>query len=189
MISSKDRSGYFGASDTDKIIGNWKTATFEKWWLTKLGILHDEFQNDYLLAGTHYEHRILDALGIPIEKDKQIIIEDLKLRVNLDGNTEDTIKEVKTHKEDKPFKVSKKYANQVYVQMFASDFRKADVVAYPLTEKEYKNFLLPINKDKIKEFPVFYDADFIECTYLPRLEYLADCLQKGVFPDETRISF
>lgn len=188
MIASKDRSGYFGASDTDKIIGNWKTATFEKWWLTKLGILHDEFQNIYTLAGTHYEHRILDALGIPIEKDKQIIVEELKLRVNLDGNTEDTIKEVKTHKADKPFKVPGKYINQVCVQMFATGFRKADIVAYPLTDNEYKNFLLPIDKDKIKEFPISYDIDFIEKLYLPRLEYLADCLRKGVFPNEARIS-
>lgn len=182
MIANKDRSGYFGASDTDKIVGNWKTATFEKWWLTKLGILHDDFQNDYLLAGTHYEHRILDALGIPIEKDKQIIIEDLKLRVNLDGNTEDVIKEVKTHKADKPFSVSKKYRQQVCVQMFATGFRKADIVAYPLTEKEYRNFLLPIEKDRIKEFSIQYDDDFINIVYLPRLKYLAECLQKGVFP-------
>lgn len=188
MIASKDRSGYFGASDTDKIVGNWKTATFEKWWLTKLGILHDDFQNDYLLAGTHYEHRILDALGIPIEKDKQIIIEDLKLRVNLDGNTEDAIKEVKTHKADKPFSVSKKYRQQVCVQMYATGLLKADIVAYPLTDKEYKNYFLPIDKEKIQEIPITYDAEFIERVYLPRLEYLADCLRKGVFPNETRIS-
>ena len=38
MIVSHDRSYYIGASDTDKVIGNWKTKTWEKWWLQKIGI-------------------------------------------------------------------------------------------------------------------------------------------------------
>ena len=33
MIESKDRSGYIGASDTDKVVGNWKSQTWMKWWL------------------------------------------------------------------------------------------------------------------------------------------------------------
>ena len=51
MISSQDRSGWFGASDTDFIVGNWETASFENWWLTKIGINKSNFQNQYTLAG------------------------------------------------------------------------------------------------------------------------------------------
>ena len=94
MISDKDRSGYIGASDTDKVIGNWKTKTFEKWWMQKLGINRDHFNNKYTSAGTHYEHKILESLGIPMEFDKQVVVG--RLRVNLDGNTEDCIFECKT---------------------------------------------------------------------------------------------
>ena len=38
MIADHDRSGWIGASDTDYVVGNWDTATWEKWMLTKLGI-------------------------------------------------------------------------------------------------------------------------------------------------------
>ena len=37
MIHNHDRSGWFGASDTSTIMGNWATETFRKWWLEKLG--------------------------------------------------------------------------------------------------------------------------------------------------------
>ena len=98
MITDHDRSGYIGASDVQYVIGNWKTKTWEKWWMQKLGINQDHFDNQYTLAGTNWEHRILDSLHIPgLEKDRQCIIEDLRLRVNLDGNTPDRIKEVKTY--------------------------------------------------------------------------------------------
>ena len=81
MITDRDRSYYFGASDTDKIIGNWKTKTWEKWWMQKLGINNDHFDNEYTKAGSNWEHRILDSLHIPnLEKDKQIIVEDLRLK-------------------------------------------------------------------------------------------------------------
>jgi len=43
MITNKDRSGWFGASDTSTIVGNYKTKTFKKWWLVKLGLS----ENDY----------------------------------------------------------------------------------------------------------------------------------------------
>ena len=61
MITDHDRSGWIGASDTDKVIGNWGTKTWEKWWMQKLGINRDHFDNKYTLAGTHFEHRILTA--------------------------------------------------------------------------------------------------------------------------------
>ena len=182
MIDSKDRSGYFGASDTDKIIGNWKTATFEKWWMQKIGINRDHFDNRYTSAGTHYEHRILESLGIPMELDKQIILEDLRLRVNLDGNTEDTILECKTYKFDKGFKMPKKYINQVQVQMFASGLRKAEIVVYGLKDEDYDNYFNPIDPGRRDEIVIPYDERWINEVYLPKLTYLAECLKEGRFP-------
>ncbi|MBE6628006.1 MAG: hypothetical protein E7629_03680 [Ruminococcaceae bacterium] len=182
MIESKDRSGYFGASDTDKIIGNWKTATFEKWWMQKIGINRDHFDNQYTSAGTHYEHRILESLGIPMELDKQIIIEDLRLRVNLDGNDTDTIYECKTYKHEKGFKLPKKYINQVQVQMFASEFRRSEIVAYGLVEGDYDNYFNPIDPERLQRFTVPYDEKWINEVYLPKLTYLAECLKEGRFP-------
>ena len=102
MIQNHDRSGYIGASDTAYVVGNWKTKTWEKWWMQKLGINQDHFDNKYTLAGTNWEHRILESLHLPdLEMDKQVIIEDLRLRVNLDGNTPFRIKEVKTYQWEK----------------------------------------------------------------------------------------
>lgn len=179
MIKSKDRSGWFGASDTNFIIGNWNTKTFHNWWLEKLGIRSNNFTNEYLMAGTYYEHKILESLDFNIEKDKQIIIPELKLRVNLDGNTQDTIYEVKTHL--KPFKVTRQYFNQVQVQMFATGLRKAYIIAYQLTDYDYKNFFNDIDKKRISEHRIEYDEDFIN-HYLKKLKILIDCLEKGVLP-------
>ena len=187
MIASKDRSLYFGASDVDKIVGNWKTKTWEKWWMQKLGINNDHFDNKYTLAGSSYEHRILESLGIPMELDKQIIIEDLRLRVNLDGCTPTCIYECKTFINDKGFKLSKKYKEQVQVQMFATDIKKAKIIAYGLEEGDYDNFFHPIEKKRRHEFDVEYNALWIDTVFLPRLKRLAECLEKGVFPDEALI--
>lgn len=182
MIASQDRSGWIGASDTDKVIGNWKTKTWEKWWMQKIGINSDHFENRYTIAGTHWEHRILDSLGLPdLEKDKQIIIEDLRLRVNLDGNTLDRIKEVKTYQWAKGFKMPQKYINQVQVQMFAFG-HEADIVAYGLEEADYDNFFRDIDPERLKEYPIRYDPKWVEQVYLPKLKILAECLKRGVFP-------
>jgi hypothetical protein len=182
MIADKDRSGYFGASDTDKIVGNWKTATFEKWWMQKLGINRDSFNNRYTAAGTHFEHKILESLGIPMELDKQIILEDLKLRVNLDGNTEDCIYECKTYRFDKGFKMPRKYINQVQVQMFAFGIHKAKIVVYGLKEEDYDNYFNPIDPERRDEVLLTYDEKWINEVYLPRITYLAQCLKEGRFP-------
>jgi len=187
VITSKDRGFYFGASDVDKIIGNWKTKTWEKWWMQKLSINTDHFDNKYTLAGTHYEHKILESLGLLMEFDKQIILEDLLLRVNLDGNTKDCIYECKTFKNEKGFKMPKKYIQQVNVQMFASGIRRAKIIAYGLEEKDYDNFFRPIDPDRRHEFDVEYNSDWINLVFLPRLKRLAECLEKGVFPDEALI--
>ena len=180
MIADKSRADWFGASDTTTIMGKWTSKTFEKWWLQKLGINNANFNNVYTLAGTHFEHPILESLNLPMELDKQIILPELRLRINLDGNTVNTIYECKTYKDGNKFYPSK-YEKQVQVQMFGSGLRKAYIVAYPLTENEYKNFLLDIDTTKIELYSIEYDEKFIT-KYLVRLRYLADCLDKGKFP-------
>ena len=184
MIADHDRSGYIGASDTDKVIGNWKTKTWEKWWMQKLGINRDHFDNEFTKAGTNWEHRILDNLHLPnLEKDKQIIIEDLRLRVNLDGNTPVCIKEVKTYQWEKGWKKTpQKYIDQVNVQMFASGIGNADIVTYGLQPEDYKNYLRQFDPNRLRQIPVGYDIHWIESVYLPKLRILADCLKRGVWP-------
>lgn len=183
MIASSDRSGYIGASDVQFVIGNWKTKTWEKWWMQKLGINADHFDNRYTVAGTNWEHRILDSLQLPdLEKDKQIIVEELLLRVNLDGNTPSRIKEVKTYQWAKGFKCPQKYRNQTQVQMFGTEIFGADIVAYGLMEADYDNFLRDIDPQRRQEIPVEYDKKWVETVYLPKHIILAVCLKKGVFP-------
>ena len=182
MIASQDRSGYFGASDIPFIIGNYKTKTFEKWWIQKIGINRDHFSNKYTSAGTHFEHRILESLGIPMEFDKQVILEDLLLRVNLDGNDTDTIYECKTYIFEKGFKMPKKYIEQVQVQMFATGFRKAKIIVYGLKEEDYDNYFNPIEADRRSEYVIEYDERWINEVFLPKLKYLAECLKEGRFP-------
>ena len=185
MIASHDRSGYIGASDTDKVIGNWNTKTWEKWWMQKIGINQDHFDNRYTIAGTNWEHRILESLHLPdLEMDKQIIIEDLRLRVNLDGNTHSRIKEVKTYQWEKGWnKTPQKYINQVQVQIFASGIQEADIVAYGLVEADYDNFFREIDQRRLRQIPIAYDHKWIETVYLPKLSILSDCLKRGVFPN------
>lgn len=182
MIANHDRSGWFGASDVDYIIGNRKTKSFEKWWLTKLGLDDTQLNTVPVIAGTYKEHQILDFCNIP-EKDEQILIEDLRLRVNLDGNSDDTIFEVKTHKYNgKPFKVPIKYKRQVWVQMYAKQIRKAYIIAYAMQQEDYLNFFLDIDNSRLEYIPIDYNEKFINEIFLPNLIELKECLVKGVFP-------
>ena len=187
MIASKDRSGFIGASDVDKVVGNWKTETWTKWWLQKLSINNDHFDNKYTLAGTHFEHRILDSLGIPMEMDKQVVIEELRLRVNLDGNTSECIYECKTFSASKGFKLPRKYVEQVQVQMFATGIRRAEIIAYGLEEKDYDNFFREIDPERRHRYPIEYDDEWINTKFLPKLQTLAECLKKGVLPSEAYV--
>lgn len=183
MISSQDRSGYIGASDTKYVIGNWKTKTFDKWWMKKIGIETKSYSNKFTLAGTHFEHKIVDALNIEnIEKDKQIIIG--RLRVNLDANTKDCIYEIKTFRNENGFELERHqdYINQVQVQMYASGIHKAKIVAYGLLESDYDNYFHEIDKERLQVFDLEYDKKWIEEIYLPNFNILEKCLIKGTFP-------
>ena len=187
MIADQSRAGFFGASDTAIIMGNWKTKTFASWWMQKLGLNDSHFTSKAMNAGTYYEHAILEHIGVP-RMDHQIVIPELLLRVNLDGDGPGRVDEVKTHRVEKPFKVSKAYHQQVQVQMFAKltvekVLPVAKIHAYGLTEDDYRNFFNDIDPARLKEYPIGYDPSFIQ-KYLPRLEYLRDCLWKGEWPNE-----
>lgn len=187
MISTQDRSGWFGASDTSYIMGNWKTKTFKNWWMAKLGINTSHFTNVAMNAGTYYEHAILDVVGAP-RKDHQIILPEYKLRINYDGDGLGRIDEIKTHSQDKPFKVTKGYLQQVRVQMFGKlktekVMPEARIWAYGLLPEDYRNFFNAIDRERLKPYPIEYDKAFIE-KYLVRILYLKDCMERGVMPDE-----
>lgn len=184
MIHEKSRDGWFGGSDTRFIVGNWNTKTFRDWFMTKLGIVQNNVETRQMNAGTHKEGQILDFISPFVEKDKQIRIPELLLRVNLDGNIGKHIIEVKTHSADKPFKVSKAYWQQIQVQMYGYGTTDGEIVSYGLTEEDYRNYFLPIDAERLIHHPVSYDKVWVEQTYLPRLKRLAECLKEGRMPDE-----
>ena len=183
MITNKDRSGYFGASDTSMVIAkNRNTATWNNWWLEKLGLRRNSFTNKAMNAGTHFEHSILHAINPMMVMDKQIIIEDLKLRVNLDGWLDGTIYEVKTYKADKEFKVTAQYWRQAQVEMYAAKTKKLYIAAYPLEEGDYLNYFNKIDKRKITLIPIEYDENWINREYLPKLKELKSAMIEGRKP-------
>lgn len=183
MIQSQDRSNYIGASDSSFVVGNWTTKTFENWWLEKLGLRKNQLKSEAIMAGNNYEHKILDSLEIKgLEKDNQFIID--RLRVNLDGNTDTCIYEVKTHNANKEFKVPKNYWRQAQVEMYASQIHKLYIVACELSEDDYINYFNKIDKNRLQLIEIEYDENFIENEYLPKLKILTECLKNGVFPKE-----
>ena len=178
MIASKDRSGWFGASDTNKIMGNWETEAFRRFWLEKLGIVKNRFTNRYLQAGTYYEHRILSAAGIT-KTDRQIKRLRLRLRVNLDGENKSTVFEVKTYQ--KEFKLTKAYWQQCQVEMFPSG-KQLELLTYHLLPEDYDNYFNPIDINRMGHIPVAFQPEFLD-EYLPRLRYLSYCLRQRKTPN------
>lgn len=192
MITNHDRSGFIGASDVKYVMGPWKGKTFDKWWREKLGMYKARFESDAMKAGTNWEHKILDSLGYTdMEKDKQILIPELRLRVNLDGNTPGRIYECKTYRADAATGAAKDFRNgicpkgywmQVQVQMYAAKIYGADIVAYGLVHEDYNNYLRAVDPGRRKLIPVAYDPNWIENEYLPRHRKLCEALVRGVFP-------
>lgn len=180
MISSQDRSGWFGASDTARVMAPWSGNTFSDWWLVKLGVRENTFTSIAMQTGTYKEHQILDFIGVR-DRDRQIKKPKLRLRVNLDGEDAYMVHEVKTYHKD-TFSVSKAYWQQAQVEMFATG-KQCRIVAYQVTDEDYKNYFLPIDPERLSYHFIQYDAAWIETEYLPRLRYLAECLRKGVWPD------
>lgn len=192
MITDHDRSGWIGASDVKHVTGNWKSPDFDKWWRSKIGFYNKRFENEFTMAGTNWEHKILDSLHINgLEKDKQILIPEILLRVNLDGNTQGRIYECKTYKLDGKSGDIKRlkqglcptgYWKQIQVQMFASKIYGADLVAYGLVPEDYNNYLRAVDPGRRKLIPVTYDANWIERVYLPKHMILCEALRRGAFP-------
>lgn len=196
MIGNQDRSGYFGASDTNKVLSkNRDTRTWKQWWAVKLGEQEPEFKGSiYTEAGNKYEHPILRSISGKINFDRQIIYEKFLLRVNYDGDLDGTIYEVKTHKAEKEFEVSTAYYNQAQVEMFAykkmqeelelPPFKKLYIVSYALYPDEYYKDWdeVEIDANRIKFSEVKYDKQFIKGEYLPKLKELARALRKGKTP-------
>lgn len=200
MIHSQDRSGYFGASDTAKVLSkNRSSMTWQNWWNVKLGIEESDFKgNIFTEAGNKYEHSILTAISKEVNFDRQVILEDLKLRVNYDGDLDGTIYEIKTHRADKNFEITNAIYGQCQVQMYTwqeavkkelldqdgnalPELKKLYVVSYPLMPDEYsrdvENIEIELSRLKFKE--VKYDKHFIKADYLPNLKELARALKKG----------
>lgn len=183
MITNKDRSGFWGASETSKIVGNWDTKTFMELYLVKLGVTENNFTNTYLMAGNAYERKIAQSLGLKMKFDRCIKIPKLRLRVNLDAETKDCIYEIKTHKQtEKKWQPPTSYWQQCQVQMFATGKHKCKLVAYPMTDENYENFFLEVDNEKVEVFDIEYDEEWINNEYLPRLVYLAECLKKRKTP-------
>lgn len=181
MIKNHDRSGWFGASDTQRIMGPWTSPSFARWWAVKLGLVRESWSTLAMRTGTAFEHPILEHLGITMT-DRQIKLRPLRLRVNLDGENAEIIHEVKTHGKAR-FVVTRGYWEQCQVEQFAA--RKAcRIVAYRLEKEDYKNWLRSIDDKRLSFHPVPYDGGWVDGAYLPRLEYLAWCLRRGAFPNE-----
>lgn len=184
MIASKDRSDWFGASDVSIIMGKWTSKTFGQWWMQKLGINTKSFFTSATQAGTYWEHRILESIGV-VDFDRQILLPEYRLRVNLDGELNCRIKECKTYKLANGYKPTKAHVMQVRVQMWATG-EQADIVAYGLEEKDYENYFRSIDMKRLQQFPIEQDEEFIRL-FLQRLSYLADCLTTGRFPKESEL--
>lgn len=183
MIKDHDRSYFIGASDTNKVMGNYNTETFKKWWMTKLGINKDSFTTKAMKVGNAFEHKILETLD-GVVMDEQILLPELGLRVNYDGRVNNHIYEVKTTA--KEVKVSKAYIQQSQVEMFAYKEKYGvlpdlSILFYQVNEDDYENYFMPIDKSRLQEFPIVYDPKFIE-QYKVRLKYLHECIEKGVMP-------
>lgn len=179
MIHNHDRSGWFGASDTHTIMGNWETASFMRWWMVKLGMTERSITTPAMQAGTAYEGRILDALGIRT-RDRQIRFRALRLRVNLDGENLQTVTEIKTFRKA-PFRVSPAYWEQCQVEMLATG-KQCRIAAYQITEAEYENYFLPVDPERITLYPIAFDISWVLEEYLPHLLYLAHCLRRRDTP-------
>lgn len=184
MIHDHDRSYYIGASDTKYVMGNWNTQTFRHWWNIKMGFDDDDIDNIYLRTGTLYEPKILDEVDCK-ERDRQIIIG--RLRVNLDGENDDEVIEVKTiSKPINSWKPPQAYLQQVQVEMFASQKMLGKIVCYEVRQEDYEAVMmgetLPIDMNRMEFWHQVYDEDWIDKEYLPRLWYLCDCLEKEKLP-------
>jgi len=192
MIENKDRKYWFGASDTKYVMNeNHSTATWQGFWAEKCGVAVKDSETIYTATGTAFEHPILDAVDKDINKDRQIILEEKRIRVNYDGDKDGIIFEVKTHKAENDFMTKnatyqflpKHIYGQVQVQMYVwkeafergmvlEKFDKLYVLEYPLYEADFVEET-DIDFKRIKFHKVKYDKCFIK-EYKKKLEPLTE---------------
>lgn len=199
--STNSRVGTIGASDTRFVMMNFDTKTFQNWWMEKIGIKeHQEFRNIYADTGTMLEAAVIDTYrkmrGLELKNGEEPFISKRynQLVVNLDAYNDTKNIEIKCVKYDKAFnwqfKMDVNYYQQVQVQMFATNLRDTTIVAYGLKSEDYDfdNLVNPkIDKDRIFEFDIDYDFEWIEQKYEPRLKYLCKCLDEGLIPREEEV--
>ena len=203
MITDYSREGWFGASDTKNVmLDNHDTVTWQKFWDEKCGRIVNDMSTRETYTGTVFEHPILDAIDKDINKDRQIILEDMRLRVNYDGDKGGIIYEVKTHRGDRDFLTKNalyqflpKYIfGQVQVQMYVwktayerelieDKYKKLYVVEYPLYAEDYEGEP-EVDFKRIKFHKVSYDKGFIKM-YLKKLEPLTARLLEEWHGEET----
>ena len=167
MITDFDRSHWFGASDAKYIFSaDTSSKSWQAFWKVKCGFDVQDFKgNIYTKAGNTFEHSILRAFDPSIQFDRQIKIPKLRLRVNLDGNTEDEIFEVKTYQIDKQFKVKDEYFLQAQLQMFAWKYESyidfADCEGVPELKKKNPE----LKRHTILAYGLFPDEYYGAYTY------------------------
>lgn len=196
MIQDNDRSYWFGASDSYKVISpNHNTQTWQNWWRVKCGVEEPTFTgNIYTETGQKFEHPILDCFDKAINKDRQIYLDDLRLRVNYDGDKDGIIFEVKTHKIEKPFEITPYIEAQVQTQMYVwktarDDFRKLYILSYGLTDQDYQCDEPTVDFGRIKVHEVKYKKGhvkrFLKCLK-PLVEELDSMRKPSILQDEKK---
>lgn len=187
MIKNKDRSGWFGASDTAIVMGNWDTESFFRWWMIKLGLDKSGYSSWIMECGNIMEVPIIRAIEkfeksrIRLGKRPRYSLK-YRVRVNYDGITSKEIIEIKTSGKVME-KVPKNYWQQCQVLMWKTRRKMAKLYAYKMEEEDYLNPYIPtIDTKRLSKFEIPYDAAFIESQYLPRVRYLAKCLRGRKFP-------
>lgn len=186
MITNKDRSGWFGASDANIICGSWDTKTFMNWWMVKMGVMVNSYSNAYMEAGNILEHSIIDKIaeitGRKIKKGKRPIYDfKYRLRVNYDGLCENVI-EVKTTQE-MYHNVPLMHRRQTQILMFKTGRDLCEEWVYELLPGEHlKPYYLDIDPERLKPFYIDRDDDFID-GYLDVARYLKSCLKQRKFPN------
>lgn len=182
MIRDYDRSHWFGASDSKFIFAeSHLSRSWLEWWDVKCGKEQNKFHgNIFTKAGNTFEHSILKTYNPDIQFDRQIKIPNLRLRVNLDGNTYDEIYEVKTYQIDKSFSVTDGYYYQAQMQMLAWKIERwmNFVEAEGVPETKLKNPQL--RRHIILAYGLYPDEYYSD--------YTTEQIEKGLIPiDKDRI--
>lgn len=189
MIKNQNRSKWFGASDTDMVVGNWNTDTFKEWWSIKLGYKDKGYHSWIMDCGNIMEIPIIrfiekkEGRKIAIGKHPYYRLT-YRLRVNYDGLRKDEVVEIKTTEKFWET-VPKKYWRQCQVLMYRKRKKKTGLYAYRMESGDYASPYFPIIDEKrLKRYEIDYDEYFIENEYKPRLKYLASCLRAKKYPTE-----